>query len=364
LRACIPLAAAAPAAGQQVWTSPAPETVSVTIYRAPHRSPGQALDLDWLGGYALITETRRVSIAAGEAELRFEGVAGGIIPESAIVTGLPKASSRRTRTPIFSPRTACSIGASGKRVHIRRTAPGGKVTEHEAVIRTGADGAVVLQTSDGFEALRCSGFNETIVYPSVPKGLSAKPTLSVRTRSGHSAQATVTLSYLASGFDWQANYVANVTESGSKMDLFAWVTLANGDETSFENASTQAVAGRVNREGSDSGPREGGRGIQLRCWPSARTSDIPLRRAQRGGWPPPTATATAASNGGVSRRRGEHRRHRLPDRPAGGARRPQALPNSGAGDRRVQQPETGSFPREGGGPVPKHLSPEPVRRGE
>jgi hypothetical protein len=144
----------------------------------------------------------------------------------------------------------------------------------------------VLQTSEGFEALRCTGLNEAIVYPSIPTGLSAKPTLSVRTRSGHAAQATVTLSYLASGFDWQANYVAKVRPGGDRLDLFAWVTLANGDETSFQNASTQAVAGRVNRE--EEGRPEPARGqpLALRCWPSGRTSDIPLR-AGGGGWPPP-----------------------------------------------------------------------------
>jgi hypothetical protein len=62
------------------------------------------------------------------------------------------------------------------------------VREEEAVIRSGAQGAVVLQTQQGIEALRCSGINETIIYPSLPEGLSAKPTLSVRTRSAR-AQA-------------------------------------------------------------------------------------------------------------------------------------------------------------------------------
>ena len=35
-------------------------------------------------------------------------------------------------------------------------------------------------------------------------GLSVRPTLSVRARSDRPVAATVTLSYLASGFDWQA----------------------------------------------------------------------------------------------------------------------------------------------------------------
>ena len=82
----------------------------------------------------------------------------------------------------------------------------------------------------------------------MPPGLSARPTLSVRARSGRAVTATVTLSYLASGFDWQADYVATLSEDGSRIDLFAWLTLASTDETSFVDADTQAVAGRLNRQ--------------------------------------------------------------------------------------------------------------------
>ena len=199
-------------------------------------------------GYALISETRQVTLPAGESELRFEGVAGGIIPQSAIVSGLPQGLVERNRDAyLLSPGTLLDRSL-GKRVHLRRTNAAGKVTEQEAVIRSGIDGAVVLQTAAGIEALRCAGEKGTLVYDEVPSGLSAKPTLSVRVRSAQLLEATVTLSYLATGFDWQANYVAQLSPAGDRVDLFAWLTLANGDETGFANAQTQAIAGKLNRE--------------------------------------------------------------------------------------------------------------------
>src|SRR5690349_538769 len=78
------------AAAQTIATSPGPDHVAVTVYRDPYRSADQPPNLAWLNGYALISETRTVSLPARETELRFEGVAGGIIPQSAIVTGLPE----------------------------------------------------------------------------------------------------------------------------------------------------------------------------------------------------------------------------------------------------------------------------------
>lgn len=266
------------ARAQAIVTSSGPDHVAVTVYRDPGRRPDRAPNLRWLNGYALVSETRQITLAPGESEIRFEGVAGGIIPQSAIVTGLPEGVIERNRDAyLLSPGTLIERSL-GRRVHLRRTSRAtGAVREEEAVIRSGADGALVLQTAAGFEALRCTGLTETVTYDAVPPGLAARPTLSVRARSSAPVSATVTLSYLASGFDWQANYVANLGDDG-RISLLAWLTLASTDPTSFPEADTQAVAGRLNRTGTRVNPPEV-RPISLQCWPSATTSDIPLEEA-------------------------------------------------------------------------------------
>src|SRR3546814_1956978 len=88
----------------------------------------------------------------------------------------------------------------------------------------------------------------TLVYDSIPAGLSAKPTLSVTTRSPEATTADVTLTYLATGFDWAAHYVARVNDDGKTLDLFGWLTVANSNDVSFVDSQLLAVAGHVNRE--------------------------------------------------------------------------------------------------------------------
>lgn len=242
--------AAAPACAQPV-TSAGPDSVAVTIYRSPHGS-GE-FDLRWLQGYALITEKRTITIPAGRATVRFEGVAGGILPESAIVTGLPEGvREKNLDADLLSP-ASLYAHSFGRPVTIRRTVAK-QVIEEPAIIRSGPAGSAILETKDGFVAANCAGQPEELVYGSVPAGLSPKPTLSIETDSPAARQVTVTLSYLAWGFDWQANYVATMRPDGKSADLFAWVTLANGDVTSFADAETMVVAGRVNRE--DDGRRD------------------------------------------------------------------------------------------------------------
>lgn len=275
--------APAPAAAQAIVSSPAPEKVAVTVYRAPYG--GSEFNLDWLQGFAMIRETRRVSLPAGESELRFEGVAGGIVPQSAIVQGLDGVVEKNRDAKLLSPGTLID-SLLGQRLHLRRTSVAtGAVREQEAIVRASGDG-VVLQTAEGIEALRCTGLNETPIAADVPATLSAKPTLSIRVRAEHPVAGTVTLTYLSSGFDWRAHYVATVAPSGDRMSLFAWLTLANGDETGFANAETMAVAGRLNREDVDRVEPEVSP-IRITCWPQGRTDQIPVELPPVAAPPPP-----------------------------------------------------------------------------
>lgn len=274
---------ATPALAQSVVTSTAPTSASVTVYRDMGRGDG-AMNLQWLNGNALISEKRRVNLPAGESVVRFEGVADGMISVSAVVSGLPGGVEEKNRdAKLLSPASLLD-GSLGNRVHIRRTNRAtGKVTESDAMIRSGADGAVVLQTAEGAEALKCSGLPESLVYDAVPEGLSAKPTFSVHTNTPRATEAEVTLTYLATGFDWSAAYVAKVAEDGKTLDLSAWLTVANGNGAVYPDAQLLAVAGKPNQQSDFRalGAKPEAPSLNLRCWPMDGTSTHP-------GWEPPT----------------------------------------------------------------------------
>lgn len=264
------LVLSAPAFAQGVVTSAAPDSVSVSVYRAPDRDSDTAMNLNWLEGYALITEKRTVDIPAGKATIRFEGVAAGLFPESAIVTGLPSGvREKNLDADLLSPRSLYAR-MFGRPVTLRRTLPGsgpgsGGVREERAVIRSGVDGAAIVQTAAGFEVATCGGLQDELIYPEAPKDLSARPTLSIETEAAQAHKATVSLSYLAWGFDWQTNYVVTMNPDGRTADLSAWVTLASSDSTSFADAETAVIAGKVNREDTGRGAAPTGGELVLRC---------------------------------------------------------------------------------------------------
>lgn len=263
---------ATPAVAQRVVTSDHVDQVSVTLYRDPARGQG-AMDPRWPGGYALVTETRTIAVPAGRAVLRFEGVAQGMLPETAIVTGLPRGVVEKNRDARLLSPAALIDAYLKRRVTIRRTnRKTGKVTTGEAIIESGPGGGVLLTTASGVEALGCSGLPEKLTYPGVPADLAARPTLSVVTDSPRASTVTLQLSYLAQGFDWSANYVVRVAPDGRTLDLFAWLTIANGGSEGFSGAHTQAVAGGLHREAAAILPNGPAPVLHLRCWPMDVTS--------------------------------------------------------------------------------------------
>ena len=268
---------AAQAQARTVVEASAPESLAVTVYRDPDRD--RAMRLNWLNGFALISETRTVTLPPGESRIRFDGVAESMVAVSAIVTGLPGGTIEKNRNAdILSP-AALVNGSLGNQVTITRTNPAtGAETSERAIVRTQADGGLVLQTGAGYEAVRCAGIPERLTFDEVPAGLSPNPVYTVDTRSESGGTYTVTLTYLASGFDWSAHYVATFAKAGQerkrRLNLTAWLTLANGNGQSFPDAELMAVAGKLeiksNYRTLGTPPR--GEPLRLTCFPIGSTS--------------------------------------------------------------------------------------------
>lgn len=280
------LVVATPAAAQV--TSDRIDATAVTVYRDPTRGRAAIPARGWPGGYALITETRTIPLPAGPSTIRFEGVSEGMMPETAIVTGLPRGVGEKNRDARLISPAALIDAYLKRRVTIRRTDRAtGKVSVGDAIIQSGPGGGVLLTTAGGVEALGCSGLPEGVRYAGVPADLSAKPTLSVTTDSPRAATVTVQLSYLAQGFDWSADYVARVAPDGRTLDLFAWMTLANGGSQGFARAQTQAVAGGLNKQANARLPSGPEPRLVLRCWPMDNTATHPKWQIARSPWPEP-----------------------------------------------------------------------------
>lgn len=281
LLAFVGLMALAPAEAQapQDIHASAPTTVAVTVYRD---------DL------ALITETRRVELPGGPARILFDGVLDRTIPQSAIIRGLEGAE--RERNFDFDGLNPMSLlwRSIGAAVRVVRTNPGtGAETTEEATVAAAGDG-VMLQFADRTEALGCAGLPEKLVFTRLPDGLTARPALSTIVADAAAGPREVTLSYLATGIEWQTDYVVTLNDDATQGRVAAWITLTNAGEEGFADATVGVVAGDLSRTWSPQTRSGFQRLAQRACWPMNTTTDFPAPPPPPPPPPPPMAMPAPA----------------------------------------------------------------------
>lgn len=244
-------------------------------------------------GLALIVETRTVDLPAGEGIIRFRGLATGVVPQSAVLEGLPAhVIERNADFDLLSPASLMAKSV-GEVVRVVRTNPAtGEQVEKAAVIRAGAQGTV-LEIDGRFEALDCSGQTERVVFDRIPEGLGDQPTLSIRTRAEQAGRHTVTLAYLTTGLQWSADYVARLDPTDGTLDLTGWLTLANFGGTGFPDAPVQVVAGTLRKDAGTRPVEPLVRYQQNECWPQGTTTLGSGQAAGYGDGPPPAPTPPA-----------------------------------------------------------------------
>src|SRR5262249_19105550 len=199
--------------------------------------------------------------------LVFRGVAEAIVPQTAKIEGLPASILETNFDYDLSTPGALIAKSLDRHVRIVRTErKTGRVTEQDAILRSGPDGLVVDIDGER-EPLGCGGLHEKLVFDEIPPGLAAEPTLSVRVVAPEGGKFTLRLSYLALGLNWSADYVARIAPDGKTLDLIGWITLVNHLSTRFANAPVQVIAGHLSRDEEKKAPEIEQVTVDSACWP-------------------------------------------------------------------------------------------------
>mgnify|MGYP000695122394 CR=1 FL=1 len=196
---------------------------------------------------ALVKDQRTLTLDHGLNHLAFRGVSAKIRPETAILRSLDSSISLQVLEQNFdydllTPQKLLEK-YTGKQVQISRTHP---VTGERSV-----DTVTVLSTNNGIvikmkDQILINPVGEYI-FNNVPDNLRDQPTLVTQLTSSSQQQQTIELGYLTGGLSWKSDYVAELSNDDSHLDLTGWVTLTNQSGTAFNNAQLQLVAGDVNQ---------------------------------------------------------------------------------------------------------------------
>lgn len=196
----------------------------------------------------LVKDQRKIKLFDGTGDLRFMDVASKIIPASVHIKSLIKPDSLQVLEQNYEYDLLNSQKLIdkyvGKDVKLYYKNP---YTEREDIVT-----ATILSNNDGRPIFRIGdeitfGHPGRIVFPRVPENLISKPTLVWLIENSLSTAQNIEASYLTSGINWRADYVATLNDKDDRADLSGWVTIDNKSGATYRDAKLKLVAGDVHR---------------------------------------------------------------------------------------------------------------------
>ncbi len=228
----IALLAVAPGALAAEITVPpsARSDLSVTVYN---------------GDLALVRDTREITALAGESDLAFAGVSAQLRPSTALFQPDMDGLTVSEQVFDFDVLSEASLlrAYEGREVTVVRVNPAtGDEEQQRATVISVANG-VVLE----MDGRITTGIPGRLVFDSRPDSLRTQPTLVASVTAESDVSGGATLSYLTSGLNWSADYVAELSADGKTIDLSAWATVSNATGIDLPNTNLKLVAGDINR---------------------------------------------------------------------------------------------------------------------
>jgi hypothetical protein len=108
------------------------------------------------------------------------------------------------------------------------------------------DNLTLKEPGGGIRIVRLEEVRD-MYFPTLPEGLITKPTLVWLLDSQVSGKRKAEVSYLTSGINWHAEYVAVVDQLDRNLELAGWVSIDNRSGATYEEAKVKLIAGEIHR---------------------------------------------------------------------------------------------------------------------
>ena len=200
---------------------------------------------------ALIKKNQTLNLEKGVNEIVFDEVAQQLQPESAFIYGNGVRVLEQNYDYAGINYTTMLNAVVGKKVKTVRQNPSTGQNIFEEAELIAADGQFpVLKFDYGIE----TNFPGRVLFESVPPELNSTPVLMAKVEAAATGKTDLGLAYLASGFSWDANYVARVNDEKT-LSLLGRASISNNSGSGYDKATVNLIAGDINTVRSVMQPR-------------------------------------------------------------------------------------------------------------
>jgi len=213
-------------------TSKDQQSVAVTIYNS---------------NLGLVKDTRLIELRPGVLEVKFMDVAAKIDPTTVHIKSLVNGSSlnvleQNYEYDLLNPQKLLEKFV-GQKVQLATVDPETKKEEIVDATLLSTQGGNIFQIGDKIHI----GHPGRILLSRIPENLIPQPTLVWTLENKVSKPQKLEASYLTSGINWKADYVAVLNRLDTLTDLTGWVTIDNRSGATYQDALLKLVAGDIHR---------------------------------------------------------------------------------------------------------------------
>jgi len=195
---------------------------------------------------ALVREVRPMTMNPGTSVVSFTDVAALIDPTSVHF----KSTTTQDKLSVLEQNYEYDLVGPQKILEkyvdqdIRLVTDKGEIMSGKLLSASSED--VVVQDDKGGIRIVKGKSIQNFDFPKLPDGLITKPTLVWQIENTGPKNQNVEVSYLTSGINWHAEYVAVADPLDKQIGLSGWVSIENRSGSTYKNAKLKLVAGDVN----------------------------------------------------------------------------------------------------------------------
>jgi hypothetical protein len=196
---------------------------------------------------ALVKDTRDLSFVSGRNEIKFTEVAEKIDPTSVHFQVL----SAPDKIYLLEQNYQYDLVSSDKILekyldkNIQILTKDGKF--YEGALLSYAPDNITLREKENSIRIVNRVQVVDLSFPKLPEGLITRPTLVWLLDSKIQGKQKTEVSYLTSGINWHAEYVAVADKDDKNLELSGWVSIDNRSGATYPDAKLKLIAGQVHR---------------------------------------------------------------------------------------------------------------------
>lgn len=197
--------------------------------------------------FAMVKDTRSITLSKGRSDLYFTDVSAHIQPETVTF----KALHETQHIKVFEQNFEANLVDTNSilKQYLNQNVEVFAKIGHDSVriygVLLGYSSGYIIKTSQGIQVVN---HIDGISFQKLPEGFYTLPTLHWKVYSPKEITTDCEVAYRTTGFSWKADYTIVLNQKEDQADVGGWVTIDNRSGKKYDHAKLKLIAGDVNIE--------------------------------------------------------------------------------------------------------------------